>query len=337
MVVTSIMTKVDLSFSNASSIGLPGHVLGAVHTFRSALVNCVSSLPTSVWVYPLCRQLESESELNIAVAQPYVSSLLMLKKLLAENKDMVKQMTGDVQFVFLESINSLCLQLSNWLQHSVFTSTKQHHLFHRVFRSTLQEWEASTSSLLCLDEGGKTNMLHCLRANHAVLLQICAHINQVDGIRLQTLVQLCQMMEREMYLITTNDLRQRRVVDSILSICQTADAVVKRLERACAEVARAVVVPPTVAVVAPVAPLEAPGLTIAKAPVVCETAVVDVAHMRYMERMREIEVVERELHYATQINRVAAWQMKLQTLMEMLAGKLDVLKRALTVEYNGHG
>merc|ERR1719352_1958815 len=137
-------------------------------------------------------------------------------------------------------------------------------------------------------------------------------------------------MEREMYLITTNDLRERRVVDSILSICQTADAVVKRLERACAEVARAVVAPPTVAVVVPVAPLEAQGLSLAKAPVVCDTAVVDVAHMRYMERMREIEVVERELHYAMQINRVAAWQTKLQTLMETLAGKLDVLKRALT-------
>ena len=228
-------TTADAATSTATStatsasvcIALPQHVSSSIEQFRNTTSQALASVPTLLWIDPILALLDQKA------ARPYIAALFVLTRLQSENSahGIAARLPQNVRHLFSEAITKLCLQLRNWLQHNL--DVTQHRLFDQSFRSLLLRCERESFSLLSLEHGteqnGAISMLSCLRANSSLLHQVCAHVKQSVGIRFIILLQLCEHIEKQMYMETLREERTRRCIDSVLVICQEADSLVERV------------------------------------------------------------------------------------------------------------
>jgi len=228
-------TTADAATSTATStatsasvcIALPQHVSSSIEQFRNTTSQALASVPTLLWIDPILALLDQKA------ARPYIAALFVLTRLQSENSahGIAARLPQNVRHLFSEAITKLCLQLRNWLQHNL--DVTQHRLFDQSFRSLLLRCERESFSLLSLEHGteqnGAISMLSCLRANSSLLHQVCAHVKQSVGIRFIILLQLCEHIEKQMYMETLREERTRRAIDSVLVICQEADSLVERV------------------------------------------------------------------------------------------------------------
>ena len=228
-------TTADAATSTATStatsasvcIALPQHVSSSIEQFRNTTSQALASVPTLLWIDPILALLDQKA------ARPYIAALFVLTRLQSENSahGIAARLPQNVRHLFSEAITKLCLQLRNWLQHNL--DVTQHRLFDQSFRSLLLRCERESFSLLSLEHGteqnGAISMLSCLRANSSLLHQVCAHVKQSVGVRFIILLQLCEHIEKQMYMETLREERTRRAIDSVLVICQEADSLVERV------------------------------------------------------------------------------------------------------------
>jgi hypothetical protein len=66
--------------------------------------------------------------------------------------------------------------------------------------------------------------------NASVIKQICAHVNQVHGIRFQTLLTLCEQMEKQQYIHASKEVKSRRHIHNVMCICENANQLLLRIE-----------------------------------------------------------------------------------------------------------
>ena len=230
-------TTADAATSTATStatsasvcIALPQHVSSSIEQFRNTTSQALASVPTLLWIDPILALFNRDQK----AARPYIAALFVLTRLQSENSahGIAARLPQNVRHLFSEAITKLCLQLRNWLQHNL--DVTQHRLFDQSFRSLLLRCERESFSLLSLEHGteqnGAISMLSCLRANSSLLHQVCAHVKQSVGIRFIILLQLCEHIEKQMYMETLREERTRRAIDSVLVICQEADSLVERV------------------------------------------------------------------------------------------------------------
>ena len=232
---TATSTAPSAATSASVCIALPQHVSSSIEQFRNTTSQALASVPTLLWIDPILALLEDKTAFNRdqKAARPYIAALFVLTRLQSENlaHGIAARFPQNVRHLFSEAISKLCLQLRNWLQQNL--DVTQHRLFDQSFRSLLLRCERESFSLLSLEHGteqnGAISMLSCLRANSSLLHQVCAHVKQSVGIRFILLLQLCEHIEKQMYMETLREERTRRAIDSVLVICQEADSLVERV------------------------------------------------------------------------------------------------------------
>ena len=331
-ILNQIVTDTDMAMVAALRIiKFPQHINASIESFRSSLLHSMASIPTLIWVDSLVSTLENNTNLD-RKARPYIAALTLMTKLDQENRKIgfLQRLPNDERHLFSEAINSLNMQLRNWLQHNM--NVTQHRAFENHFQNCMNEWNQNNdphcSLLCCLPTKGdqEKNMLQFCRRNSTVLRQICGHVNQAIGIRFKTLHTLCEHMEKQQYIHASREEKSRRTIDAVMNICEMADTLLAKIDKANTENNgdthhEAVVVHRNTAVRAPVL-MEGRGETkqVMTAEVlvsaIAQAPIIDSEHMRMLG---EIKMCLRDLERAKE----CAGMMMDKTWSDKLIGLID--------------
>ncbi len=267
----ALFLRVDSALREATTDGQsapPAAVIQAVASFSESLSHALIAGPMASFADPLCRKMHLQVGVSLGAlsgggevggggagggggsgnggaddptgCRQYVAGLLEISKLEQETSRLgifARLPTPEGRHLMRSTLGSLKTQLSNWLRESL--TVRQYRWFDAEFRRTLAEW----SDRDLLGEGVQTvqssqEAYTAFRRVRCVLLQICAHVQGVVGIRMATLVSVVEQIEAATYREGQREERTRRTIDACLKVVARADANVREAREAVAAQSR---------------------------------------------------------------------------------------------------